>query len=131
MLKKEFHDPVLGTLRLAEENWWEASVAIDGRTLGFKIGGKIEPDSALIAHARDIVRSFPEFEKMVAEFLTSEAKGMPSAADEIGQLVIEDVMLCWPKRPDDGMIYFKGPEQYRLWRCDYVGRKPRGLGFDN
>ena len=128
---KEFHDAVLGTLRLAEEDWWEATVAIECRNLGFKIGGDSEPDEILMVHARDIVRSFAEFDRMLVEFLASEALRMPGAADEIRQLVIEDVMLYWPERPDDGMIYFKGPDKYRLWRCDYVGRKPQGLGFDD
>lgn len=128
---QEHHDTVLGTLRETEEGWWEGSVAIAGRTLGFKIGGHAGPDALLIEHARSIVRSFAEFDKMVSEFLVSEAKRMPGAADEIRQLVIEDVMLCWPERPDDGMIYFKGPDEYRVWRCGYVGRKPRSLGFDD
>lgn len=54
---KEFPYAVPGTLRLTDENWWEATVAIDGRTLGFKIGGDVEPDAALVEHAHDIVRS--------------------------------------------------------------------------
>jgi hypothetical protein len=128
---KELHDALLGTLRLAEGDWWEATIEVEGKKLGFKIGGDRKPDTALIEHAHDIVRSFAQFDRMVAEFLASEAQRMPRASDEIRQLMIEDVMLRWPKRPDDGMIYFKGPDQYRVWRCDYVGRKPRGLGFDD
>ena len=77
---REHQDAVLGTLRLAEEDWWEASVMIDDRALGFKIGGDREPDAALIEHARDIVRTFPEFSKMINEFLASEASRMPGAA---------------------------------------------------
>jgi hypothetical protein len=128
---EEIQDAVLGTLRLAEEGWWEGSVSIGGKTLGIKIGGDLAPDAALMEHARTIVRSFPEFETMIAEFLENEARRMPKAADEIRQLTIEDVMLCWPKCPNDGMIYFKGPDQYRVWRCDYIARKPKGLGFDD
>ncbi len=128
---EEFQDAVLGTLRLAEENWWETTVAVADRSVGFKIGGESKPDSALIEHARDIVRGFAEFNKTVCEFLAMETRRIPGAADEIRQLVIQDVMLFWPKRPDDGMIYFKGPDKYRVWRCDYVGRKPRNLGFDD
>lgn len=128
---REFHDPVLGTFHLADEDLWKATVEVEGRKLGFMIGGDREPDMALIEHARDIVRSFAQFDKMVAEFLASEAQRMPGASDEIRQLTIEDVMLCCPKRPDDGMIYFKGPDKYRLWRCDYLGRKPQALGFDD
>ena len=130
---KEIHDAVLGTLRWNEEDWWEADVRIDGRALGFKICGDCEPGAALMAHAREIFRSFKEFDRMVVEFLASQASQAsqwPGASDEIRQLVIEDVCLFWPDRPNDGMIFFKGPDPYRLWRCDYVDRKPRGLGFD-
>ena len=43
----------------------------------------------------------------------------------------EDVWLFWPDRPDNGMIYFQVPDESRVWRCDYVSRKPRGPGFDS
>ena len=127
---REFHDDLLGALQLAEEDWWEAIVRVEDRRLAFKIGGDSEPDVALMEHAHDIVRSFAQFDRMVSEFLVSEGEKMPRASDEIRQLIIEDVMLCWPKRPDDGIIYFKGPDKYRVWRCDYSGRKPQGLGYD-
>jgi len=142
-IKKIFSDPtaswprlvtdsVLGELRLSDDaEWWECSTTVGSNKIGFQIGGEGEPDAGLLAHAHDIVRSFPQFNKMVGEFLTSEARRMPGAADEIRQLAIEDVCLLSPDRPDDGMIYFKGPDKFRLWRCDYVARKPRGLGFDS
>ena len=44
---------------------------------------------------------------------------------------LEGVCLFWPDRPDDGMIYFQGPDESRVWRCDYVSRKPRGPNFDS
>ncbi len=128
-------DPVLGELRLSENaQWWEGRVTIGNKTIGFKIGGKAKPDAALLAHAYDIVRSFPEFEQKVSAFLADEARTVRYLAkftEEIRQLTIEDVCLFWPNRPDDGMIYFKGPDQFRVWRCDYVARKPQGLGFDS
>lgn len=143
--KKMFRDPtadwprsvtdsVLGELRLSDgAEWWEGRITVGSRTLGCKIGGESQPDSRLMAHAHDIVRSLPEFEQLVSAFLADEArtvKHLTRFADEIQQLRIEDVCLFWPDRPDDGMIYFKGPDESRVWRCDYVGRKPRGLGFD-
>ena len=127
----EVSDTILGKLKLSEEGWWEASVTLGAKSVGFKIGGKKEPDANLIAHAKDIVKTFAEFEKMVAEFLVQEAKRLKPFAHEIQQLAIEDVMLLWPKRPNDGMIYFSGVDKFRVWRCDYVDRKPRGLGFDD
>lgn len=143
--KKMFRDPtadwpcsvtnsVLGELRLSDDaEWWDGRATVGSRMLGFKIGGEGKPDSRLIAHARDIVRSLPEFEQSVSAFLPDEActvKHLTRFADEIRQLTIEDVCLFWPDRPDNGMIYFKGPDESRVWRCDYVARKPRGLGFD-
>ena len=145
-IKKIFRDPtanwprsvtdsVLGELRLSDDaTWWEGSTTVRNRTVGFKIGGESKPDTKLIAHAHDIVRSLPKFEQSVSAFLADEArtvKHLTRFADEIRLLTIEDVCLFWPERPEDGMIYFKGPDEFRVWRCDYVARKPRGLGFDS
>ncbi len=127
----EFDDAVLGKLRLTEEGWWEANVAIAGKRIGFTIGGDMEPNSVLIAHARDIVQSFAEFETMIAAFLAKEGRRMNMTRDQIKNLEIEGVMLCWSQRPNDGMIYFRGLEDIGVWRCDYVDRKPKGLGFDS
>jgi hypothetical protein len=128
---EKVHDAVLGTLSLAGEDWWEASVAIHGKTIGFKNGGDTEPSSVLIAHAHDIVRAFADFEGMMTAFLAEEGRRMKMTTDQIRRLTIEDVMLCWPDRPNDGMIYFTGLDDIGVWRCDYVDRKPRGLGFDS
>jgi hypothetical protein len=128
---KEFHDPVLGTLRLTEEEWWEASVSINGKTIRFHIGGDAEPNDGLVAQAHDIIRTFADFERMVTAFLIEEGHRMRMTSDQIRQLAIEDVMLCCPDRPNDGMIYFSGLDKIGVWRCDYVYRKPRGLGFDS
>jgi hypothetical protein len=128
-------DSVLGELRLSDDaEWWEGRITIGSRTVGFQIGGEGKPDTRLIAHAHDIVRSLPEFEHSVLTFLADEArtaKHLARFAEEIRQLTLESVCLFWPDRPDDGMIYFKGPDEFRVWRCDYVARKPQGLGFDS
>ena len=125
-------DSVLGTLRWSEDDqMWEASVSVGDWEVGFLIAGDSQPSNALVAHAHDIVRTLPDFQRMVTAFLAKEAGRLPHAADEIRQLSVEDVCLMWPDRSDDGMIYFRGPDKYRVWRCDYVGRKPKGLGFDS
>jgi hypothetical protein len=144
-IKKIFSDPttdwprsvidsVLGELRLSDDaTWWEGSITVESRKVGFKIGGEGKPDGRLVAHAHDIVRSLPEFEHSVSAFLAGEArtvKHLTRYSDEIRQLTIEDICLFWPDRPDDGMIHFKGPDESRLWRCSYVARKPQGLGFE-
>ena len=127
-------DPVIGELKLSDDaDWWEAKITAGEKMIGFKIGGNGKPDPRLIAHAHDIIRSLSEFERLVAAFLADEArtnKSLVRFAEEIAQLTIEDIYLFWPKRPDDGMICFTGPDKFRVWRCDYVGRKLQGLGFD-
>ena len=124
-------DPVLGELRLDDDAQWQGRTTVGGRSIAFTIGGRGRPDARLIAHAHDIVRSLPEFEQSVTAFLADEArkvKHLAEVADEIRQLAIEDVCLFWPDRPDDGMIYFKGPDEFRLWRCDLCWAETAGTG---
>ncbi len=122
---------MIGRLLLSEdEDWWEGQIKINEKTIGFRIGGNSEPSRELLAHAHDIVQSFDNFEHMILAFLLAEAQKQRQFAEEIRQLVIDEICLFWPNRPDDGMIFFKGPHEFRLWRCDYVNRKPTGLGFD-
>ena len=52
-------------------------------------------------------------------------------ADEIQALAIRDICLFWPQKTVDGMIFFDGPDEFRCWRCDLVGRVPTGLSFDS
>ena len=129
---EKFEDDVLGALRLsAEEDWWEATVSTVNGIVGFKIGGDSAPSRVLIAHAQDIVRTFDDFVRIVGEFLAEEARRKRPYAEEIRQLRIEEVCLFWPERPEDGMIFFKGGNEFRVWRCDYIGGKPERLGFDD
>lgn len=128
-------DSVLGALRWSKDDeMWEAQAKVGDDSIGFFIAGDASPSPALVSHARDIVAKLADFKRMVASFLEDEVKqekGLGHYAGEIGKLAIEHVCLMWPDRPDDGMIYFAGPDDCRCWRCDYVGRKPKGLGFDD
>jgi hypothetical protein len=121
-------DEQLGPL-LRNDGCWEARVTAQGRPVCFQVGGRYEPDPALIARARDILGSFDRFAAEVAAYLASEAvRGEWSAlAAEIRALAIRDICLFWPGRPDDGMIFFDGPDPCRCWRCDLIGRVPVGL----
>jgi hypothetical protein len=128
-------DSVLGALRWSKDDeMWEAQTKVGEESIGFFIAGDTSPSAALVAHAREIVAKLPDFRGEVASFLSDEVKEqkhLARFAGEIGKLAIEHVCLMWPERPDDGMIYFAGPDEDRCWRCDYVGRKPKGLGFDD
>src|SRR5436190_10200821 len=90
-------DPVLGEVRLSEDvTWWEGSVTLEGKPVGFKIGGRGRPGPKLLEHAHEIVRSYPAFERMIAEFVAAEGRDVKSLryfADEIRRLQIEDVCL--------------------------------------
>jgi hypothetical protein len=100
-------------------------------TLEFGIGGGETPDETLIQHAVDILSNYPSFKQTVSDFLTEELKRFRGYEEEIGKLTLDQISLCWPDRSEDGMINFDGPDEFRAWRCDYVGRKPEGLGFDD
>jgi hypothetical protein len=125
-------DEQLGPLVL-NEGCWEAQVTPEGSSIRFRIGGRFAPDPVLITRARDILSSFDQFAVEVAGFLASEAarEEWSPFADEIRALAIRDLCLFWPHRPDDGMIFFGGPDECRCWRCDLIGRVPSGLGFDS
>jgi hypothetical protein len=88
------------------------------------------PSTEVVAHARDIVRTFDAFENEVREVLESVAcKAPPEMAREIRSLRIESVNL---NSPGEGMIWLTGAAvEFRLWRCDYVSGRPRGPGFDD
>jgi hypothetical protein len=126
------NDPILGVMRWSDgERLWESKVVATGKNIRFLISGDSKPDRALISHAHDLVRTLPDFEKRVTDFLANEAHDrLKGCRDEIDELTIECICLFWPDRPNDGMIYFRGPNELRVWRCDYVDRKPVGLGFD-
>jgi hypothetical protein len=131
----EFDDPVLGTLRFsADGKWWEAVVNTEIGPISFHIGGVDKPASESLTHAREIVSSCVAFQKMTREFLQREVtdnKAWARYRDEILSLGLEDISLLRPDHPDDGMIYFSGGEEGRIWRCSYIARRPKSLAFDS
>lgn len=126
-------DPILGTLVLGDTpSTWVSHAVPNFRPFAIEIGGPTTPDSALLVHARDIHGNSGTFTTSVYEFLGNEKKKFPpDTADEIASLQIEMVGLWWPKRPNDGMIFFEGGDEGRVWRCDYINRTPANLGFDS
>jgi hypothetical protein len=127
---KVIADDVLGDIRFnPEEGHWEVQIA-SNPTWQICIAGSNSPDPALLLHAHDIAINRDRFEEMVTAFLKEQAANIPEAQDEILSLKLESLYLYSPDRPNDGMIFFAGGEDDWLWRCDYIGRKPQGLGFD-
>ncbi|MBI3861450.1 MAG: hypothetical protein HY290_06100 [Planctomycetia bacterium] len=127
----EFTDPLLGIL-VPEETGWSASVVKGDDTFRCTIGGDRQPDDALLAHAHDIFNDYTSFKKRVKDFMASASAEYPAdVRAEIAGLAIDNIALFWPDRPNDGMIFFRGPQDdSRLWRCDYIARTPTGLGCD-
>lgn len=134
-IAEKVEDPVLGTLAWSvDDEAWKSSADLAGAGFGFMIAGAPEPDKGLLAHAADILRRKEEFVAEVLACVKSEGEKawyFASYREEIAGLRLEEVYLCWPDRPDDGLISLSGGRDYRLWRCDYVARKPKGLGFDS
>jgi hypothetical protein len=130
-------DEQLGPLILNDrgtDGCWVARITAQSRLTCFEIGGRYEPDPVLIERARDILQSFDRFAAEVEAFLVAEAERpeWEPFADEIRALVIKEICLFWPARPDDGMIFFEArPQEFRWWRCDLIARVPVGLGFDS
>ena len=124
--------PILGTLTWSnDDEAWVSSTVHSGAGFEIQISGTPHPDPALLAHAADILQRKEAFLAEIIAFTKSEGETVRSYRDEIAGLRVERVCLFWPDRPDDGMVFFSGGRDYRLWRCDYVARKPRGLGFDS
>ena len=124
-------DEVLGLIRFnLEQKIWEARVA-SARSWRICLGGGAAPDESLIAHAREIAANHEQFSELISSFLRTEAANFPGAEKEITSLQLESLCLFWPARPNDGMLFFEGGEEGRVWRCDYINRKPNGLSFDN
>ena len=136
-ITRQLEDPSLGTVTYDDDaEGWRATATIDGKRMNITVGGDMHPASELLAHARDVIGADKTFAAKVRTFLERETERaeLIAYADEIRTLEPDDLCLFWPDRPDDGMIYFRHPEGVengRVWRCDYVGREPRGLGFDD
>jgi len=130
-LRESFTDPVLGELKPAEEGW-TVSVTKGNDDFRFTIGGMNVPDAALLAHAHDILREYDSFKKSIHDFIQAASVDYPDDVKaELAGLKIDDISLCWPGRPNDGMIFFSGEENDgRVWRCDYIDRQPKSLGCD-
>jgi hypothetical protein len=127
------HDDVLGILVFDSDiDVWEAR-AMKARQGWYVLvaGDTRAPDSNLLSHAREIASSGArDFHEIIRAFLNSEASRFRGLEQEVRSLKLGYAALPWPKRPRDGMLYFDGGRDHRLWRCDYADKSPRLLGFD-
>ena len=122
----------LGVLTFNDDvDLWEIDIIRDGDTICFGMGPNKEPDKALIQHVIDIVEDLETFKEKITVFLESEKHKYYGYEDEISQLIINSVCFYNPDSLNDGMISFAGPDDFRLWRCDYIAKEPKNLGFDD
>jgi hypothetical protein len=134
IVRNDFNDPVLGPMPFnGDLGLWHASLPSNSsRAISFFVAGESEPDPKLLEHARDVARKIHTFQSTIQAFLASEAPKFRQDAPTVLALSTESLNLFWPSRPDDGMVYFKGSSSdSRVWRCDYVARQPRALGYDS
>jgi hypothetical protein len=126
-------DEVLGSLAWEDgQEAWVARVSNSPTPFRILLAGEERPIPILVSHARDIFTSPENLVSDVDLLLRRAAIEFPTVATEILSLRIEAVSLMCADRPDDGMIYFDGSgTEGRVWRCDYIGRRVQGLGFDD
>ena len=131
--RSTFHDAALGALDWDDdEEAWVVPAHRSNAAFRVLIAGRDCPDERLMPHARELSADPRPLLDQVPAFLDAAARDAPIAADEIRGLRVESVLLLWPDVPDDGMVYFEGPNtEERLWRCDYADRRLRWLGFDD
>ena len=125
-----FQDDVLGAMPWNEDQGgWIARPS--GASFLIVVAGAQRPHPSLLAPARALSADPTNVVAQVASLLHAFSERVPEAASEVLALTIEAVHLMWPDRPADGMIYFNGPDPYRVWRCDYVAGVAKDLGFDS
>jgi hypothetical protein len=132
--KAPLDHPILGELVYDHEvEGWRASVTTPAGPLPFLLYGDSEPSAAVLSRAEEIVRSSATFLQSVGAFLQAEASAQREVAGEIQQLRLQDVSLFPAKGsgPVTGMVYFEGPDEHRVWRCDFDGDRLHHLGFDS
>ena len=128
----QFNDPILGEIML-NESAWECAVNSPSGRITLRVGGRYEPDEALLESARQTFHNLPRFIDRVTDYLReeSEHETWQEFAEEISALRINDVNYWWPRKPQVGMIFFKGPDECKIWHCDIDGSRLFGLAFDS
>ena len=126
--------PILGQLVYDEEvEAWRVAAVTPAGSLPLLLYGDSEPGGAVLEKAVQLVRSSGVFLAELEAFLEAEAKLQTVVAVEIRQLQLEDVSLFPAKGsgPVTGMVYFRGPDADRVWRCDLDNDRLHHLGFDS
>ena len=124
---REFNDPELGVLVLADDIWG-GKVVRDGRDLRFYVAGtQIAPDAGLLDRIRRLLKHFPETEKAASDFLRSS-----ESQSFFKQLDFYAFDFLWPDKPDNFTFEFlANGNDSQVWRVEFVDGNPRHTGFDD
>lgn len=138
-INREIDHPAIGKLLYSDDDEaWFSDPTHNDAGIRFLIDGdwdsdaeSISPATGLTTWAEEIVRDLGAFLAELQAFLESEKAGRnKDYSDDIDALEVDFFMLGPEKRPGEGTIYFKENTADRCWRCDYLDKKPRLLGFD-
>ena len=126
--QKTYHSKILGEMIFNRDNFcWESKKKINDDEVNFIVGGTKKPDDKLIKALEEIAKSFNEFQYIINEFLKEQTQ---NAGEEILKLKISDIMYSRPDKPNNGMVFFRGTTNYKIWHCDLVKGKPKYLNYD-
>lgn len=138
-INREIDHPIIGKLNYSEDDeaWFSDPNQNDA---GFRLlidgdwdsdAESVSPAPGLIRWAEEIVGDANAFLAELQAFLESEKTGEKKVfSEDIDALEIDCVSLGPETRPGEGTVYFKELTEDRCWRCDYLNKKPRLLGFD-
>lgn len=126
--REPYTDDVLGACTPCRSGWTAQIVNGDDR-FELEFAGGREPDSAVLAHARQIVGDYQSFKRLVMERMDVESREYPpDVKRELAGLKIALISLSGA---GEGMIFFRGSlGDVGAWRFDYIKGEPTGLGCD-
>lgn len=105
-------------------------IGVEG--IKFSFNNDENPDPALLHKAKEITQDFDIFQENVQAFLNTEAqKYEKKASGEIQNLIISVIMIAWPDKPNNAMIFFSGPNKDHVWHCDYDFKTFSSLTYDS
>lgn len=127
----------LGELVL-EEQAWSCSLDSPQGPIRLWIGGRYEPAPELIASGQALQVRIAEFLEQLANHLDDVVSQLDTVGDsfdqyialEIKSLKVREISLTRPRCPSQGIVFFDGPDDTRLWRLDFDGDRFSALGCD-
>ena len=107
---------------------WNGQVQRDGQSIDFIIAGtKIGPDIRLVERLREIIRRFPEFNRVALEYIHLNEPSLPQE-----QFSFESLDLLFEKKPEIfGMGFTLSNDPDGCWRVEFDNERPQFVGRDD